>query len=226
MNLLVIEDDDSIAKLIASGLRDYGHDATTAATGETALARLRDHRFDAVVLDRMLPGMDGIDVLRHIRRGVGNPPVLVLSAMGETDHRIEGIEAGADDYLVKPFDMMELNARLNAIVRRTNRATRVDRIAIGGIEISIAHHKAFRHGRPLHLNRKEFGLLIELVQHCDRTVTRRMLLERVWGYTFEPGTTIIESNMSRLRSKLTQADEIDPIETVRGSGYVFHRDRA
>ncbi|MGN6377141.1 MAG: response regulator transcription factor [Sphingomonas sp.] len=225
MNLLVVEDDEAIAGLIASGLRGYGHRTTTTFDGETALANLREGTFDAVVLDRMLPGMDGLDVLQRIRSSPSHPPVLVLSAMGDIDHRVEGIEAGADDYLVKPFDMMELNARLNAIARRVSRAND-DLFRIGSIEVNIGHHKASRGDRPLNLNRKEFGLLIELMQHCDRTVTRRMLLERVWGYSFEPGTTIIESNMSRLRSKLTQFGEADPIATVRGAGYVFQRDCA
>ncbi|GAA4779734.1 response regulator transcription factor [Stakelama sediminis] len=222
MKLLVIEDDAAIAGLLVSGLSSHGHHTVTASNGEDAVVTLSEHRFDAVILDRMLPGIDGIEVLHHIRRTHDYPPTLILSALGDTASRIEGIEAGADDYLVKPFDMLELNARLNAVVRRTGRTDPAGVWAIGAIEVFATHHKASRNGHALYLNKKEFGLLIELMQHCDQVVTRRMLLERVWGYSFEPGTNIVQSNISRLRTKLTEFGDTDPIETVRGSGYVLH----
>lgn len=226
MDLLVVEDDAAIAQHIASGLADLGHGAVAVANGEVALADLEQRRFDAVILDRMLPGMDGIEVLRRIRRDHSETPVLILSALGETEDRIKGIDSGADDYLIKPFSMMELSARLNAIVRRTHRAARPDLFAVGTIEVEVSHHKAMRGGRALNLNKKEFGLLIELLRNHDKAVTRRMLIERVWGYSFEPGTNIVESNMSRLRAKLTQSGDADPIETVRGFGYVLHSEFA
>ena len=218
MHVLIVEDDREIARFLADGLVSLGHSTNVVETGEGALARLDQTHFDAMVLDRLLPGTDGLEV---IRRKSCDVPVLMVSALGTLDHRVAGLNAGADDYLTKPFEIVEVEARLNAIVRRHTPADRTDLLRVGDIEISLTAIKAMRQGRYVPLNKKEFGLLAELARYPDRVVTRRMLIEAVWGYSFDPPTNIVESNMSRLRTKLAFADGDDPIKTVRGVGYVL-----
>jgi two-component system, OmpR family, response regulator len=217
VQVLIVEDDTDIATYLASGLAKLGHGCDIAGSGERALEALAETRFDAIVLDRLLPGMDGVEVLR---RKPWDVPVLVLSALGTTLDRVEGLDAGADDYLVKPFDIVEVAARLNAIVRRSD-PERANVLRVGAIEISLASGRASRGGRPIHLNKKEFGLLAEFLRNADRVMTRRMLIEAVWGYSFDPSTNLVESNLSRLRTKLVAAQGSDPIETLRGVGYVL-----
>ena len=227
MNILVVEDDAHIAQHISVGLGRFGHQTILTESGEEALLHLQDHRrFDAIILDRLLPGIDGIEVLRRVRQDHGDPPVLILSALNDTWHRIQSIQAGADDYLAKPFSMVELNARLNAIVRRVSRFNARETIVVGNIVLSLVQHKVTRKGRVLELGAREFDLLRQLLQNYDRTMTRQMLIESVWGYSFEPGVNIVEANISRLRVKLTQFGDPDPIETVRGAGYVLVADLA
>ncbi|OJU21973.1 MAG: DNA-binding response regulator [Sphingomonas sp. 66-10] len=218
MNILIVEDDFGIAAHLERGLRQHGIECAVAATGEEALSHLGHRRFDAMVLDRMLPRLDGMEVLR---RKPCEIPVLMLSALGTLQDRIEGLDAGADDYLVKPFDLAEVVSRLNAILRRAGNGDRGDILRAGDLEIILTTFRATRGGRPLHLNKKEFSLLAELMRNAGRPVTRKMLIEAVWGYSFEPTTNIIESNMSRLRAKLTVYGDADPIETSRGFGYVL-----
>ncbi len=215
MHVLIVEDDPGIAKYLADGLTALDHRCAIATCGEAALAQLGDQRFDVLVLDWMLPGMDGVQVLQHKPRDV---PALMLSARSTTDHRVEGLNAGADDYLVKPFEITEVAARLNAIVRRGG-AERSDILRVGTIEISLASGRVSRAGQAVHLNKKEFGLLTQLMRNADRIMTRRMLIEAVWGYSFDPNTNLVESNLSRLRTKLMAAHGTDPIITMRGTGY-------
>ena len=222
MMVLIVEDDAEIAAFLARGLGAHGHDTAIANSGEEALEELGKRRFDAMVLDRMLPRLDGMEVLRRMAREV---PVLMLSALGTIDDRIEGLDGGADDYLVKPFDVGEVVARLNAIVRRAHGTERADVLRVGDLEIVLTTFRASLGGKALHLNKKEFALLAELMRNADRAVTRRMLIETVWGYSFDPSTNIIESNMSRLRAKLTAHGDPDPIETARGLGYILHSAR-
>jgi two-component system OmpR family response regulator len=221
--VLIVEDDYEIAAYLGRGLSSLGHRPEIVHTGEDALDRLETARFDAVVLDRMLPKLDGMEVLRRKSRGV---PVLMLSALDTLDDRVEGLDAGADDYLVKPFDMVEVASRLNAIVRRASNVDRSDILRIGDLELALTTFRASRGGKPLHLNKKEFALLAELMRNAGRPVTRRMLIEAVWGYSFDPTTNIIESNMSRLRAKLTVYGDFDPIETARGLGYALRFPRS
>lgn len=218
MNILIVEDDRGIAKHLERGLRQHGIECAVAVTGEEALLHLGQRRFDAMVLDRMLPQLGGMEVLR---RKPSEIPVLMLSALGTLEDRIEGLDAGADDYLVKPFDLAEVVSRLNAIMRRAGTGDRGDILRVGDLEIILTTFRATRGGRPLHLNKKEFSLLGELMRNAGRPVTRKMLTEGVWGYSFEPTTNIIESNMSWLRAKLTVYGDADPIETWRGFGYVL-----
>ena len=225
MHLLVVEDDPVIADQIVSGLHLCGHSTTLAHTGFHALQALVDRSHDAVVLDRMLPDIDGVSVLKHVRSHHGTTPVLMLSALGSVKHRIEGLQIGADDYLAKPFDIDELAARLHAIVRRGTGA-RPDGVGleVGMLRLDPSSHRAAYRDGAIVLNRKQYSLLAHLMRHADRLVTRSMLLECVWSYSFSPSTNIIESNMSRLRTAL-QEIACDPIETQRGAGYILRSER-
>jgi two-component system, OmpR family, response regulator len=222
VNCLVIEDDPVIAGHIVNGLTAAGITPTWAPNATQAIERGRAATYDSVVLDRLLPDGNGIDLIRTWRRHGPVPPVLMLSALGSVKDRIEGLEAGADDYLAKPFHMAELVARVNAIVRRTpsreggDSAMRV----VGRLRLDPSRHAACFAEQSVELNRKLYSLLAHLMLHADRLVTRDMLLEHVWGYRFSPGTNIVESNMSRLRTRLQELG-IDPILTKRGEGYVL-----
>jgi two-component system OmpR family response regulator len=224
VHLLVVEDDPVIADHIVSGLGQFGHSSTLARTGMEALRTFADRPHDAVILDRMLPDIDGVSVLKGMRGGHGTVPVLMLSALGSVKHRIEGLQIGADDYLAKPFDIDELAARLHAIVRRG--AARPDGVGleVGMLRLDPSSHRAVYRDGAIVLNRKQYSLLAHLMRNADRLVTRSMLLECVWSYSFSPSTNIIESNMSRLRTAL-QEIACDPIETQRGAGYVLRSER-
>lgn len=238
IRILVVEDDPTIAGQIHGGLTARGYDTGMAATGRAALEACRTGAFDAIVLDRMLPDANGLKLLGDLRQAARRggrrqmPPVLMLSALGSVEDRIEGLEAGADDYLVKPFDMNELSARLTAICRRNGHDQGPDKdggdLAVGRLRLDAASHRVLLgHGAAttaIDLNRKQFSLLAYLMRHADRVVTRTMLIENVWGYTFDPATNIVESNLSRLRTRL-QALGCDPIETRRGEGYVLRSDQ-
>jgi two-component system OmpR family response regulator len=221
MHCLVVEDDPVIAAHVLDGLRGAGRSADHAATGRAALDCLARGRYDAVVLDRMLPDLGGLAVLAAMRgAGEARPPVLVLSALGSLADRIEGLEAGGDDYLAKPFAMEELLARLNAITRRRAAPGDATGLAVGRLTLDPSRHAASFDGKQALLNRKLFSLLAHMMRHADRVVTRDMLLEHVWGYAFAPTTNIVESNVSRLRTRLVELG-VDPIETQRGHGYVL-----
>ena len=222
MHCLLIEDDPVISGHIVQGLRAVGIATTCAGTVAEGLARGREGGFDSVVLDRLLPDGNGIELLRTWRRNGPVPPVLMLSALGSVKDRIEGLDAGADDYLAKPFHMAELVARVHAIARRS--PTRGEDApvmrAVGRLRLDPSRHCACFGEASVELNRKLYSLLAHLMLHADRLVTRDMLLEHVWGYSFCPGTNIVESNMSRLRAKLQEL-AIDPILTRRGEGYML-----
>lgn len=224
MHLLVVEDDPVIADQIVSGLSLFGHSATLARTGAHAIQALADQSLDAMVLDRMLPDIDGVSVIQQMRGGPRSLPVLMLSALGSVKHRIEGLQIGADDYLTKPFDIDELAARLQAIVRRG--APHFDDIGlhVGMLRLDPSSHRAVFRDEAVMLNRKQYSLLAHLMRNADRLVTRSMLIECVWSYSFSPSTNIIESNMSRLRTAL-QGIACDPIETQRGAGYILRSER-
>lgn len=220
MKLLVVEDDMEIADQLAVGMRRLGHSTTTARTGAEALQASKSDDFDAVILDRMLPDITGDEVLRQMLVRPSRPAVLMLSALGSVSERIQGFQAGADDYLAKPFDMEELAARLQAISRRSVGRESEGTIAVGALHLDPAGLRACFKGEAVLLNRKQYSLLVQLMRNADRLVTRKMLLEGVWGYGFETTTNIVESNLSRLRTKLLELG-CDAIETQRGSGYVL-----
>jgi two-component system OmpR family response regulator len=219
MQILVAEDDSDTAEFVARGLGELGHNVIGAANGPDALHLATTETPDVIVLDRMLPGLDGLAVLRRIRAAKIETPVLLLTALGRIEDRVEGLDAGADDYLVKPFAFSELAARINALGRRRPLSEAQTELSIGSLHMDLLKREVRRDGRAIALQPREFRLLEELMRGADRVVTRTMLLERVWGFHFDPQTNIVETHMSRLRAKLNEAGAEDPIETLRGVGY-------
>ncbi len=222
LNILLVEDDGVFAQGMAEELRGFDHTVTVAADGREALAAVDSQPFDAVVLDRMLPRIDGISVLERLRSGNMTLPVIMLSALGRSVEKVEGLEAGADDYVVKPIAAVELNARLLALVRsRGWTAGSADTIRAGDIVVSPTRFRAWRAGTAIDLGKLEFKLLNEFVANADTVLTRAMLVERVWGYDFAATTNIVDVYVRHLRVKLTADGGEDPILTVRGVGYML-----
>ena len=222
MNLLLVEDDVESAAQLATALRATDHDVTVAHDGRAALQAVADASFDAIILDCMLPEIDGLSVVRQLRAREQRLPVLMLSALGRSLEKVDGLNAGADDYVVKPTPAAEIDARLRALVRaRGWTGDTTDTVRAGDLRVSPGQHRAWRGDRALDLTRLEFRLLSELVRHAGSYLTRAMLLERVWGYDFEPATNIVDVHVRSLRRKLTQAGGDDPIVTKRGVGYML-----
>jgi two-component system OmpR family response regulator len=224
VRILIAEDDKETAEFIQRGLEQLGHNPVVAESGIDALHLLSTEQFDVAVIDRMLPGMDGLSVVRRARTADIELPVLLLTALGRIEDRVSGLEAGADDYLVKPFAFSELAARVNALARRRPLQPEVTRLEQAGIQMDLLKHQVTRDGVTVLLQPREFRLLEELMREGGKVVTRTMLLERVWNYHFDPQTNIVETHISRLRSKLNEGGRPDPIETVRGVGYRFADD--
>ena len=219
MKVLAAEDDMETAEFIRRGLGELGHNVAVAATGTDALHLLTSDQFDVAVVDRMLPGLDGVAVVKRIRAAGVETPVLLLTALGRIEDRVTGLEAGADDYLVKPFAFSELAARVNALARRKALQKDETRLERGGIVLDLLTRKVSRDGKVIPLQPREFRLLEELLREGGKVVTRTMLLERIWNYHFDPQTNIVDTHVSRLRAKLNEAGKPDAIETVRGVGY-------
>lgn len=221
MHILLIEDDAVTAAHIAEGLRLQSHTVEHSYDGWDGLFRSTLQQFDVVIVDRMLPGLDGLSAIRKMRAAGMNAPLLILTAMGAIEDRVAGFESGADDYLVKPFSMAELNARLGALARRPPLKEEMAELVVGDLMLNRLRRNVVRGGEAIDLKPREFRLLEELMLNANRIVTRAMLLEKVWDFQFDPGTNIVETHMSRLRSKINQADAPALIHTVRGEGYVI-----
>jgi two-component system OmpR family response regulator len=221
MKVLVAEDDAETLDYVQRGLRELGHAVVSATSGGEALFLATTESFDVMVLDRMLPALDGLAVLRSLRAAGVTTPVLMLTALARVEDRVEGLEAGADDYLVKPFAFTELGARLNAILRRPASVAAETLLRAGDIELNLLRREVSRGGVRIELQAKEIALLEVLMRNAGRVVTRTMLLERVWDFHFDPKTNIVETHVSRLRSKLNAGSERDAIHTVRGAGYMI-----
>jgi two-component system, OmpR family, response regulator len=220
LKLLLIEDDAETAGFIRQGLNELGHACDQAATGIDGLTAALSSDYDAVILDRNLPTMDGLTVLGALRAEKPATPVLLLSALGQVDDRIAGLNAGADDYLAKPFSFQELIARLNALVRRGRNSGMADSaLSVGDLRLDLLTRIAWRGQRRIDLLTKEFQLLEYLMRHAGQVVTRAMLLEAIWDYSFNPGTNVIDVHISRLRAKIDAEGESPMIQTVRGAGY-------
>ena len=217
MQILIIEDDNQTAALIADALTAQGHTVERAPDGPTGLCRAQAGQFDVTIVDRMLPGFDGLSLVKTLRADGNTIPVLFLTNLGGIDDRVEGLEAGGDDYLVKPFAVSELVARVNALARRSAYADSV--LRVGGLELDLIKRSVVRDGRPIDLQPREFKLLECLMRHAGRVLTRSMLLEMVWDFHFDPKTNIVETHVSRLRAKVDRGFDSELIRTVRGSGY-------
>jgi len=224
VKLLLLEDDASSAGFIERGLRELGHQVTTVGKGEQAAEKIKASSYDVLILDRMVPGIDGISVLRQARRDNCATPTILLTAMSGIEDRVEGLEAGADDYLVKPFAFVELVARINALSRRPALGEAVIHLRAGDIEMDLLRRTVRRADQAIELQPREFHILEQLLRNADRVVTRTMLLDRVWDFGFDPKTNIVETHISRLRTKLNEGFDHDAIQTVRGSGYMIAAD--
>ena len=219
MRVLIAEDDNDTAEFIRRGLHEFGHEIILATDGVEALQLLLTEEPDVSILDRMLPRLDGVSVIRRARAAGMGSPMLLLTALGRIQDRVSGLEAGADDYLVKPFALSELAARVNALARRKPFRQQPTRLEHRGLVIDLLKRQVTRDGIPVTLQPREFRILEELVREEGKVVTRTMLLERVWNYHFDPQTNIVDTHISRLRSKLNEGDKVDLIETIRGVGY-------
>lgn len=221
MRLLLVEDDREAAGYLQRAMAEAGHTLDHAAAGRDGLLRAVGEAYDVIILDRMLPELDGLAILRTIRAAEVKTPVLLLTAMGGIDDRVQGLDAGGDDYLVKPFAFAELLARVNALARRPPpQAVRTEHV-IGDLTVDLLKRLVVRGGRRIELQAREYQLLEYLLRHTGRVVTRTMLLEGVWNYHFDPKTNIVETHMSRLRAKVDRGFPCELIRTVRGAGYVL-----
>lgn len=216
-DILFVEDEPEIAALVADGLREHGHTIDHAATADAGLTLAIRHHYDLAIVDRMLPGMDGMAMVRRLRERSFPTPVLILSGLCALSDRVEGLNAGGDDYLCKPFAFSELLARVNALLRRANQRDDFAVLRVSDLEINLIRRKVTRANRTIELLPKEFELLVFLMRSADTLVTRTMLIEGVWNYRFDPGTNIVETHISRLRGKIGT----DLIRTVRGAGYIL-----
>jgi len=219
---LVIEDDEVTARDIVAELGAHGLQADWVANGRDGLARALADGYDIITLDRMLPGMDGIDVVSELRKRSVETPVLMISALSDVDERVRGLRAGGDDYLTKPFAPDELAARAEVLLRRHRRPEAGEtRIRVEDLELDLVKYNALRNGQPLTLLPTEFRLLEFLMRNAGQVVTRQMIFEHVWGFHFDPGTNVIDVHIGRLRRKIDGAGQVPLIRTVRGSGYVL-----
>ncbi len=219
MRILVVEDDEVAAEYVRKGLMEAGHVVDLAVNGDMGLEMARAADYDALVLDRMMPKMDGLEMLTHLRDDGDSTPVLILSALGEVDHRVEGLRAGGDDYLAKPYAFSELLARVEAIGRRSDPSAAVTKLKVGELEMDLLARTVKREGKGILLQPREFRLLECLMRNAGRVVTRTMLLEKVWDYHFDPQTNVIDVHISRLRGKIDKDFDTALLHTVRGAGY-------
>ena len=222
MKILLIEDDTVTASYISQCLGEEGHDMHHSQNGRDGLFRSVGEEWDLLIVDRMLPALDGLTIIRTIRAGGIKTPVLFLTTLGGVGDRVEGLNAGGDDYLVKPFAFVELVARINALGRRPRRMEAKTTLRVADLELDLLMRTVKRGGVSISLQPREFRLLEYLVRHAGQTVTRTMLLEGVWQYHFDPRTNIVESHISRLRLKLHREGSSELIHTVRGAGYMVH----
>jgi len=220
MRILLIEDDHSVADFILRGFREAGHTIDHSDNGKDGLFLATTESYDVLIVDRMLPGVDGLTITRTLRASEDNTPVLILSALGQVDDRVKGLQAGGDDYLVKPFAFSELEARIEALSRRSQGKTATDTtLTIADLEMDLLARTVRRAGTMIDLQPRDFQLLEYLMRHVGQVVTRTMLLEHVWDYHFDPQTNVIDVHISRLRAKIDKEFDVPLIHTIRGAGY-------
>lgn len=221
MRVLVIEDDQKIASFIVNGLKQNGFAVDQAADGEKGLALAGAVTYDAAVLDIMLPRLDGLSLLRQLRQDKIHTPVLILSAKASVDDRVKGLQAGGDDYLTKPFAFSELLARLQALIRRALHTAEPAKLSAGDLTMDLLKREVVRGGQPVELQSREFALLELLLRHPGRAVTKTMILEHLWDYSFDPQTNVVDVLVHRLRTKVDRDFSVKLIQTIRGVGYVL-----
>ncbi|ALL15197.1 response regulator transcription factor [Caulobacter henricii] len=219
MRILIIEDDIEAAGAMSHGLTEAGYECVHAPDGEAGLKEAGKGGFDVLIVDRMMPKKDGVEVVETLRREGDNTPVLFLSALGEVSDRVVGLKAGADDYLVKPYAFPELMARVEALSRRRETGAVATTLKVGELEMNLINRTVHRAGKEIDLQPREFQLLEFMMRHAGQSVTRTMLLEKVWEYHFDPQTNVIDVHISRLRSKIDKGFDRAMLQTVRGAGY-------
>lgn len=225
MRILLVEDDEKMGSFISQGLNSAGHVTDTIKDGRDALLLSIQEPYDLLIVDRMLPGLDGLSVVRSLRAAGARLPVIFLTSMGGVDDRVEGLDAGADDYLVKPFAFSELMARVNALARRPPISGERTKLQVADLELDLIKHVAKRGDTVIELLPKEYTLLELLMRNEGRILTKNMLLERVWSFNFDPHSTVVETYISRLRSKIDKPFEVALLHTMRNSGYSLHAPR-
>jgi len=221
MRILVIEDDSKIASFIVNGLKQCGCGVDAAKDGELGIDLACTVTYDCIVLDLMLPKLDGLSLLRQLRKEKVHVPVLILSAKATVDDRVRGLQAGGDDYLTKPFAFSELLARVQALIRRATHVAEPTTLAAAGITLDLLSREVTREGRIIELQAREFALLELLMRHPGRVVTKTMILEHVWDYSFDPQTNVVDVLVHRLRAKVDKDGGVKLIHTIRGAGYVL-----
>lgn len=221
MRILVVEDDAKIASFIVKGLKQSGFAVDHAGDGEDGLRLARTHPYDVLVLDIMLPKLDGLSLLRRLREAGVRAPVIILSARASVDDRIKGLQAGGDDYLTKPFAFSELLARIQALIRRASQPTETTRLTVGDLSLDLITRQVTRSGREIELQAKEFALLEYLMRHPGRVLTKTLIIERIYDYNFDPQTNVIDVLVHRLRAKVDKDFPVKLIHTMRGVGYVL-----
>ena len=226
MHILLVEDDRQTANFLQKGLTETGYVVDWADNGEDGLHLANNSQYDALMVDRMLPKRDGLSLIQSLRSQGNQTPVLILSALGEVDNRVEGLRAGGDDYLVKPYAFSELLARLQALMRRAQPTQEQTILKLRDLEMDLLKRRVTRAGMVINLQPREFVLLEYLMRHAGQAVTRTMLLEKVWDYHFDPQTNVIDVHISRLRSKIDKDFDVPLLHTVRGAGYLLHDPQA
>lgn len=222
MRILVVEDDDETATYVANGLTEKGHVVDRAGDGRDGLFLASSEPYDLMIVDRMLPELDGLSLVKRVRAAGVEAPVLFLTALGGVDDRVTGLEAGGDDYLPKPFAFSELLARISALARRPPMSSVVTSLQVGDLHMNLLKRTATRQGQAIDLQPREFRLLEYLMRHSGEVVTRTMLLEHVWDFHFDPHTNVVETHISRVRAKVDKPFDFPLIHTVRGAGYSLH----
>ena len=225
MKILLVEDDNTTGNYITKGLASTGHTVDWVKDGREALAAGLDGGYDVAVVDRMIPGLDGLNLVKSLRAASIRIPILFLTAMSGVDDRVEGLEAGGDDYLVKPFAFSELTARINALVRRPPITTEKTRLRVGDLEMNLVTRTTSRGGQRIDLLPREFSLLELLMRNEGRILTKTMFLEKIWNFNFDPQSSVVETHISRLRAKIDKPFDQPLLHTVKNTGYTLHARR-
>lgn len=225
MKILLVEDDNTTGNYILKGLHSSGHTVDWVRDGRDALVGALDVGYDIIVVDRMIPGLDGLNLVKSLRSASVRVPILFLTAMSGVDDRVEGLEAGGDDYLVKPFAFSELTARINALVRRPPMMTEKTRLRAGDLEMDLIARTVFREGQRIDLLPREFALLELFMRNEGRVLTKTMFLEKIWNFNFDPQSSVVETHISRLRAKIDKPFDLPLLHTVKNTGYTLHARR-